>query len=244
MRLQKYLALAGVASRRRAEELIAQGRVSVNGTVVRQMGQQVDSGDTVCFDGKPVAVQMRKRYIMLNKPFGVMTTMDDPQGRPTVAQLTQEITERIVPVGRLDFETEGLLLLTNDGELVNRLTHPRYHVEKTYYARIGGQISDKELDRLARGVDLPDGYHSAPAKLRAVTREHTETIVEVVVSEGHNRLVRQLFEAAGKHLIGLRRERIGTLSLGGLQSGRWRHLTPGEVQYLKQLTGMRDEIGK
>ncbi len=187
---------------------------------------------------------MRKRYIMLNKPFGVMTTMDDPQGRPTVAQLTQEITERIVPVGRLDFETEGLLLLTNDGELVNRLTHPRYHVEKTYYARIGGQISDKELDRLARGVDLPDGYHSAPAKLRAVTREHTETIVEVVVSEGHNRLVRQLFEAAGKHLIGLRRERIGTLSLGGLQSGRWRHLTLGEVQYLKQLTGMRDEMGK
>ena len=128
MRLQKYLALAGVASRRRAEELIAQGRVSVNGTVVRQMGQQVDSGDTVCFDGKPVAVQMRKRYIMLNKPFGVMTTMDDPQGRPTVAQLTQEITERIVPVGRLDFETEGLLLLTNDGELFNRMKTPRYLV--------------------------------------------------------------------------------------------------------------------
>lgn len=240
MRLQKYLAQAGIASRRKSEELIAKGRVSVNGQVVRQMGVEVTEADQVCFDGKPVALSVRKRYIMLNKPFGVMTTMNDPEGRDTVAALIQDLPERVVPVGRLDFETEGMLLLTNDGELVNRLTHPRYHVEKTYYARIGGQISDKELERLSRGVDLPDGHHSAPAKLRAVLREHTETVVEVVVYEGHNRLVRQLFESAGKRVVGLYRERIGTLTLGGLASGRWRHLTAGEVQYLKQLTGMKD----
>ncbi|MBE5761997.1 MAG: rRNA pseudouridine synthase [Clostridiales bacterium] len=238
MRLQKYMAMSGVASRRKSEELIKEGRVSVNGNIIREMGVEVSDNDIVCFDGKPIRQEMRKRYIMLNKPVGYMTTMSDPQGRDTVAKLVSEISERVYPVGRLDYETEGMLLMTNDGELANRLTHPRYEIEKTYYARIGGTLSEDDVRQMTSGMTLPDGHKAAPAKVKVLERAGSTTLVEVTVHEGHNRIIRQMFEKLDKNLLGLRRERIGQLSLGGLPMGRWKHLSPGEVKYLLHITGL------
>lgn len=238
IRLQKYLADAGVASRRKCEEYIRAGRVQVNGVAVTEMGTKVSDSDEICFDGRPVRPARRAVYIMLNKPTGVVTTMSDPEGRPTVAALVGELNQRVFPVGRLDYDTEGLLLLTNDGELANRLTHPRYSIDKQYYARIAGHISEDGVRRLTRGVVLDDGYKTAESKVRVTERLKDTSLVEVTVHEGHNRLVRRMFEAIGLKVTSLRRERIGSLSLSGLAVGRWRHLTPGEVKYLKFVTGM------
>jgi len=237
MRLQKYLAQAGVGSRRKCEEYIKAGRVSVDGRVVREMGVDVADDARVSFDGEAVRLQKRMRYIMLNKPMGVVTTLSDPQGRETVVDLIQDISERIYPVGRLDYDTEGLLLLTNDGELANRLTHPRYNIEKQYRAKISGTLSEGDVDKLKAGVRLDDGHKCAPCKVHLSEKDANTSVYTVVIHEGHNRLVRRMFEAVGKRVFALKREKIGNLSLGGLPVGRWRHLSDSEVAYLKRITG-------
>ena len=167
MRLQKYMADCGVASRRKCEEYIAAGRVTVNGSVVTEMGVQVEETDDVWFDGKPIAPEKRRQYIMLNKPQGVVTTLSDPQGRKTVRDLITDIPERIYPVGRLDYDTEGLLLLTNDGELMQNITHPSKEVEKLYVVRVRGVLTEQALGRLESGVTLDDGHRTAPSGMNS-----------------------------------------------------------------------------
>ena len=238
MRLQKYLAMAGVGSRRACERYIQDGRVHVNGRLVTQMGQEVEDEDEVFFDGKPVQRPKKKIYMMLNKPVGVLTSMSDPQGRATINELVEDQKERFFPVGRLDYETEGMLLLTNDGELAYRLTHPKFHVEKQYRVEIGGSLSQSEINQIRRGMVLKDGYRAKPALVSGVEGRKGYTSLRIAVTEGHNRLVRQIFESLGKRVLTLKRERIGTLKLGGLPLGRWRYLTEGEVNYLRSITKM------
>ena len=238
MRLQKYMAECGVASRRRCEEYIAAGRVAVNGAVVTEMGVQVEEGDAVTFDGAPIQPERKKQYILLNKPQGVVTTLSDPQGRKTVRDLIPDIHERIFPVGRLDYETEGLLLLTNDGELMQNLTHPSHEVEKLYVVRVRGQLTEQALGRLECGVTLDDGHRTAPARVTLLPDDPAhmgQKNLTIAVHEGHNRLVRRMFEAVGTQVVYLRRERIGSLSLGHLKPGAWRHLSEKEIAYLRAL---------
>lgn len=240
MRLQKYMADCGVASRRKCEEYIAAGRVTVNGSVVTEMGVQVEETDDVWFDGKPIAPEKRRQYIMLNKPQGVVTTLSDPQGRKTVRDLITDIPERIYPVGRLDYDTEGLLLLTNDGELMQNITHPSKEVEKLYVVRVRGVLTEQALGRLESGVTLDDGHRTSPAKVTLLPDDPAhmgQKNLTIAVHEGHNRLVRRMFQAVGTQVVYLRRERIGTLNLGHLKVGTWRHLSEKEVEYLRQLGG-------
>ena len=240
MRLQKYMADCGVASRRKCEEYIAAGRVTVNGSVVTEMGVQVEETDDVWFDGKPIAPEKRQQYIMLNKPQGVVTTLSDPQGRKTVRDLIKDIPERIYPVGRLDYDTEGLLLLTNDGELMQNITHPSKEVEKLYVVRVRGVLTEQALGRLESGVTLDDGHRTSPAKVTLLPDDPAhmgQKNLTIAVHEGHNRLVRRMFQAVGTQVVYLRRERIGTLNLGHLKVGTWRHLSEKEVEYLRQLGG-------
>ena len=240
MRLQKYMAECGVASRRKCEEYIAAGRVEVNGVTVTEMGIQVEENDVVLFDGKPIQPEKRQQYIMLNKPQGVVTTLSDPQGRKTVRDLITDIPERIYPVGRLDYDTEGLLLLTNDGELMQNITHPSKEVEKLYVVRVRGQLTEQALGRLESGVTLDDGHRTSPAKVTLLPDDPAhmgQKNLTIAVHEGHNRLVRRMFQAVGTQVVYLRRERIGTLSLGHLKVGTWRHLSEKEVEYLRALGG-------
>jgi len=240
MRLQKYMAECGVASRRKCEEYIAAGRVEVNGVTVTEMGVQVEENDVVLFDGKPIQPEKRQQYIMLNKPQGVVTTLSDPQGRKTVRDLITDIPERIYPVGRLDYDTEGLLLLTNDGELMQNITHPSKEVEKLYVVRVRGQLTEQALGRLESGVTLDDGHRTSPAKVTLLPDDPAhmgQKNLTIAVHEGHNRLVRRMFQAVGTQVVYLRRERIGTLSLGHLKVGTWRHLSEKEVEYLRALGG-------
>src|SRR4051812_2777654 len=210
-RLQKILSAAGVASRRLSEELILQGRVSVNGETVRELGTKADPAtDEIKVDGRRIKTAQRKRYVLLNKPRGYITTRSDPQGRPTVMDLLQGVKEYVYPVGRLDYDSEGLLLLTNDGELATRLAHPRHEVDKVYQARVRGVPDDHVLDRLAKGVTI-DGRRTAPARVRAsepIVRESGEhTIVELTIHEGRQRQVRKMFEAVGHPVVRLKRVR-------------------------------------
>lgn len=243
MRLQKYMAECGVASRRKCEEYIAAGRVEVNGVTVTEMGVQVEETDVVCFDGTPIQPEKRHQYIMLNKPQGVVTTLSDPQGRKTVRDLITDIPERIYPVGRLDYDTEGLLLLTNDGELMQNITHPSKEVEKLYVVRVRGQLTEQALGRLENGVTLDDGHHTAPARVTLLPDDPAhmgQKNLTIAVHEGHNRLVRRMFQAVGTQVVYLRRERIGSLSLGHMKVGTWRHLSEKEVEYLRALGGREE----
>jgi 23S rRNA pseudouridine2605 synthase len=226
VRLNKYLAWAGVASRRAADELIARGRVSVNGAVVRALGTLVVPGDRVEVDGAPVQPLERRTYAVLHKPAGVVTTMRDPEGRRTIAQLLPP-GPRIVPVGRLDYDTSGVLLLTNDGDLANRLLHPRFGVEKTYRAVICGRLSAVEVQHINRGVVLDD-FRASGAQLRVVSVRRDHCIVDITIHEGRNRQVRRMFEALGHPVERLARLRFGPISLGDLPSGHTRQLTKKE----------------
>jgi 23S rRNA pseudouridine2605 synthase len=218
VRLAKYLAHGGVASRRKAEEIVAAGRVTVAGEVVTDPARDVDAGDDVRVDGKPVAAERREVWAV-NKPAGVVSTAREPGGRPAVVDLVQT-GARLYPVGRLDADTTGLLLLTNDGELANALTHPRYEVPKTYRARLRDPIRDPELERLRSGVDLEDGP-TAPTQARRLG----EREIEIVLREGRNRQVRRMVEAVGNRVTALRRIRFGPLELGGLKEGEARLLS-------------------
>jgi len=226
MRLNAYLARAGVASRRKADELIKAGRVTVNGEP-GQLNTFVASADRVAVDGREVAKQ-RLAHILLHKPAGVVTTASDPQGRPTVVDLVPH-EPRVVPVGRLDADTTGALLLTNDGELAHRLAHPRYGVEKTYVADVGGTPSDETLTRLEGGVELDDGP-TAPARARRLGPHR----VELTIHEGRNRQVRRMLEAVGHPVAQLHRSVYAGLTLEGLEPGAWRELEPSEVERLRR----------
>lgn len=235
-RLQKVLAHAGVGSRRAVEEMIAGGRVTVNGEIAI-LGRRVDTQkDEVQVDGSTVPLRADLEYLLLNKPEGVVTTADDEAGRETVLDLV-EAANRVWPVGRLDIATEGALLITNDGELTHRLTHPRYHVGKTYVAEVTGPVGAGALKRLTRGVELEDGP-AAPAEVQLLERGSKRSLVELTIGQGRNRQVRRMMEAVGHPVISLVRTAIGPLRLGRLKPGTYRRLTPDEVRDLYRACGL------
>ncbi|GAB7386218.1 23S rRNA pseudouridine(2605) synthase RluB [Bacillaceae bacterium] len=234
-RLQKVLAHAGVASRRKCEALILQGRVKVNGKTIRELGVKVNpETDVIEVDGREIRSE-RKVYLLLYKPAGVITSVKDPRGRRVVTDLVK-VKERVYPVGRLDYDTEGLLLLTNDGELAHRLAHPRHQIDKVYHAVVRGVPSPEKIRQLAEGIELEDG-RTAPGKARLldVFSNDRRSLLEIVIHEGRNRQVRRMCEAIGHPVIQLRRVAVGFLTLEGLRPGQYRHLTPAEVDRLKKL---------
>lgn len=231
-RLQKFLARAGVASRRKAEEYIAQGRVMVDGRRVEQPGTCIDPArQSVTFDGRPVTLPQRTVTVLLNKPAGYVTTMADPQGRPIVSSLVNLPGLRLFPVGRLDLETEGALLLTNDGELAQRILHPSNEIKRTYLARVQGRPSPEALDSLRRGIIL-EGRHTWPARIKLVGRHPDGTTLEIMIHEGRKRQVRNMFAAINHPVLYLKRVAYGRLRLGNLALGAYRELSPAELQIL------------
>jgi 23S rRNA pseudouridine2605 synthase len=232
-RLQKIISAAGITSRRASEELILAGRVTVNGTVVTELGSKADPAkDTITVDGKPVTIASKKLYILLYKPVGYMTTMDDPEGRPLVTDLLKKIGERVYPVGRLDYNTEGLLLLTSDGEWANHLMHPRHEVEKEYHVRVRGKVHKSQLDQLAGGVNI-DERKTASATARMIKEGEQNDWFSLIIHEGRNRQVRRMCEAVSLSVVRLRRVRYGVLTLGTLKPGEFRYLTEAEVSGLR-----------
>ena len=234
MRLNAYLARAGVASRRGSDDLIKAGRVRVN-DLPGELNTYVHSGDRVEVDGEEVTPQ-GLRYVLLNKPAGTVTTARDPQGRPTVVELVEEIPERVVPVGRLDADTTGALLLTNDGPLAHRLAHPRYGVEKVYEVEVEGEPDDAVLEQLADGVELDDGP-TAPANVRRLGPAK----LELTLHEGRKHQVKRMSEAVGHPVRRLHRSRYAGLTVEGLEPGAWRELEPGEVARLQSLSGSTEK---
>lgn len=231
MRLQKFLAHAGVASRRAAEELIVRGKVRVNGKIVRELGTIVSAADKVDVSGAPVRLQTQTAYVVMHKPVNVMTTMRDPQGRRTVADLLPKGLPRIVPVGRLDYDTSGVLLFTNDGELANVLMHPKFGVEKTYRAIVKGRLMPEEIKRLQSGVMLEE-FRAAGAQVKVVAARRDTSVLDISVHEGKNRQVRRMFEAVGHPVLALARLRFGPLRLGDLPPGQTRSVTEKELAQL------------
>lgn len=234
MRLQKYLADCGVASRRSAEKLIQDGKVMLNGQTVTQMGVQVEPGDEVRVAGEVVRPETEKHYLIYHKPMGEVTTAQDPEGRPTVMDKFRDYPARLYPVGRLDYDSEGLLLLTNDGELTQNLLHPSREVDKVYLAKVSNVLSLDAVRRLRQGVMVGD-HMTSPAKVRIIRQEAFATVVLVSIHEGRNRQVRQMFQAVGHQVVLLRRVQFGPIQLGDLGRGQWRHLTKEEITKLKGL---------
>ena len=234
VRLQKYIAMSGAASRRAAEQLISEGRVTVNGEKIMEQGVKVEIGaDKVALDGEQLKVKNKKYYIMLNKPEGYVTTVNDQFDRPTVIDLIKTDLKdvRLFPVGRLDYDTEGLLLLTNDGDFTYRVTHPKFNTDKTYIALLKGGISVKGLNMLRSGVKIDD-YKTSPAEVEIIDAAEGYVTARITIHEGRNRQVRKMFEAVGSKVVGLRRIKIGKVELGTLPLGRWRYLTSHEINYL------------
>lgn len=235
VRLQKYIAMSGIASRRAAETLIEEGRVEVNGEKITEQGVKIEIGaDSVSVDGKPIKLKNKKYYIMLNKPVGYVSTAKDQFDRPTVVDLIKKDLDdvRIFPVGRLDYDTEGLLLLTNDGDFTYKVTHPKFHMDKTYIATIKGGITISGINKIRRGVYIDDNFKTSPAQAEILDAVDGHTFIKITIHEGKNRQVRKMFEAVGCKVVGLKRIQIGTVELGNLPVGRWRHLTSHEVSYL------------
>ena len=233
MRLQKYLALCNVASRRASEELILQGRVSVNGSVVTELGTKVSGSDKVAVDGRAVKSKNTNVYTMRNKPRGCVTTVNDERGRKTVMEYVADVSERIYPVGRLDYNTEGLLILTNDGDFTYAVTHPKNEKEKVYEALVSGIMLHGATDKLERGVFI-DGKRTAPAKVEVKEHRRNTTVVEITIHDGRNRQVRKMCEAVGHEVLALKRTSIAGVELGKLAEGKWRHLTEVEINKLKR----------
>jgi 23S rRNA pseudouridine2605 synthase len=231
-RLQKILSQAGVASRRKAEEIIKQGRVAVDGRVVTAMGLQVDPDcQIITLDGKPLTPAEKKISILLNKPKGYVTTMRDPQGRPIVTSLLDNMTARVFPVGRLDLNTEGALILTNDGDLAQKIQHPSFEVNKTYEARVFGRPNKAKLKKLEEGIEL-EGGKTWPARIEILQRYAHETILKITIHEGKKRQVRKMFAAIGHRVLDLKRTAYGRLELGGLPSGKYRVLNDRDLALL------------
>jgi 23S rRNA pseudouridine2605 synthase len=234
VRLSKYLADAGIASRRKSEKLISDGRVKVNGEIVREQGRLINPDlDMVEIDGTKVQAQ-DKIYLMLNKPAGYLSSTFDPQGRPTVMELLKGIKGRLYPVGRLDLDTRGLLLLSNDGDFTNLIIHPRYHIEKKYQAQVEGLITPEAVETLTRGVHLEDGP-TAPARVKVLKCERGSTLIEIVIHEGRKRQVKRMLAAVGFPVISLSRIALAFLTLEDLPEGQYRPLQPDEVDGLREL---------
>jgi 23S rRNA pseudouridine2605 synthase len=237
-RLQKLIAAAGIASRRHAEELITSGVVTVNGKVVTELGTKADPDtDHIKVRGKLINLSIERRekvYVLLNKPKGYLSSVSDPEGRPTIVELLPASLGRLYPVGRLDFNTEGLLLLTNDGDFTNFITAARNKVEKIYEAKVKGLPEEKAIERLRRGVTLEDGTRTAPAKIRRVGETEHNAWYEIVLHEGKNQQIRRMFELIGHSVIKLRRSQIGSLRDDALKPKHWRKLSPDEVKLLMQ----------
>ncbi|PWL98392.1 MAG: pseudouridine synthase [Clostridiales bacterium] len=233
MRLQKYLSEQGILSRRAAEEEIRRGKITVNGSPA-VLGMKIDPGrDTVLYRGKKVGAPRRHVYLMLNKPRGYVTTMHDEEGRPCVAQLVADVGTRVYPVGRLDFDSEGLLLFTNDGELANKLTHPRYHKSKVYHVKLRGEVSAEKIAALSRPMEI-DGYLTKPTHTTVVTRKEDFTVLAMELFEGRNRQIRKMCESLGLVILSLKRISVGEVKLGNLTPGKWRYLTRSQVESLKK----------
>ena len=232
MRINKYIAHAGVASRRKAEELIKQGLVTLNGQMVTELATTVKSGDRVEVEGQPIYNE-EKVYYLLNKPRGVISSVRDDKGRQTVVDLLPEVKERIYPVGRLDWDTSGLLILTNDGDFTDKMLHPRHEIDKVYVARVKGLASKDNLRPLTKGIVI-DGKKTQPARYRIVKtdREKNRSVVELTIHEGRNHQVKKMFEAVGLMVDKLSRTRFGTLDLSGLNSGEARRLNKKEISQL------------
>lgn len=235
MRLQKYIASCGIASRRKAEEMIADGRVEVNGKIVMEMGIKVDpKKDKVKVDGKFIRKEKEKVYIMLNKPIGYITSLKDEEGRRIVTDLIEGVDERIFPVGRLDADTTGLLLLTNDGDITYKLTHPSYEIVKKYIAIVEGVPNRMELEKFRNGMML-DGRLTAKASVKIAKRYEDEAILEIEIHEGRNRQVKKMCEMINHPVKKLKRVSLGEIELGGMETGNWRYLDEEEMEYLNSL---------
>lgn len=234
VRLQKYIADAGVCSRRAAEKLIEEGRVTVNGKPTH-LGQKVTGNEKICVDGEPIKLRRETVYLMLYKPRGYVTTSSDEMGRKCVIDLLGSVSQRVYPIGRLDKDSEGLLLLTNDGELANRLMHPRHHIGKTYRTIVSGNVTRDQIVSLTNGVVLDDGYKTRTADVEVLRAKEDRTVLSITIYEGKNRQIRRMCEAVGLQVLRLKRERIGTLSIGTLRAGQYRKLSEKEIEYLKTL---------
>ena len=232
IRLQKFLADAGVSSRRKCEELILQGRVQVNGKTVTEPGTKVAGSEEIKVDGKVIRSGQKKVYILLNKPTGYISSVKDQFSRKTVIDLVSGIKERIYPVGRLDYDTSGLIILTNDGEFANMLMHPRNEVEKVYVAEVQGRLSADDVKRLENGLDIGD-HVTSPARVKIIGESAGRSVVEIAIHEGKNRQVRRMFEAVGHPVMRLKRTSIGGITDRGLEVGKWRHLSEAEIEMLR-----------
>ena len=238
IRLNKYLAQRGAASRREADRMIQEGRVAVNGRVVEDLGHKIDDGrDRVAVDNRKIKPGRELVYMMLNKPKGFLVTLADPLGRATIKNLIPSLPDGVNPVGRLDKDSEGLLLLTNDGEMANRLTHPRYEVRKTYIVCVEGRISPEEIDKLEKGVHI-DGGLTAPAKVKVLESRPQSSVLQIEIHEGRKREVRQMCESVGHEVVRLTRVSFAGLRLETLLNGQWRFLKKEEVHRLKRLAGL------
>jgi len=231
MRINKYIAQAGIASRRKADELIAAGNVKVNGAVLKEPGYDVEEGDVVEVNGRRIESQEKKVYILLNKPLGYVTTVSDDKERLTVMDLVKDVDARIFPVGRLDYNTSGMLIMTNDGDFAYKLTHPKHELTKTYRARVAGILSTEKVWKLRNGVDI-GGFVTSKARVDVVKGLPKSTIVDITIHEGKNRQVRKMFKAVGNNVQELERIAIGDIRLGRLAEGHYRKLTREEVEYL------------
>ncbi|WP_455542119.1 pseudouridine synthase [Intestinibacter sp.] len=237
MRINKYIALCGVTSRRKAEELILAGKVKVNDEIITELSYQVDEeNDVVKVDNKVIKEENKLVYILLNKPEGYITTVKDQFDRPSVLDLVTDIKERVYPIGRLDYETSGLLLLTNDGDLTYKLTHPKHEIDKTYVARVKGKLTDDEIKIFKKGLKIED-YVTAPAKLKVIKydEQRDTSLLEIKIHEGKNRQVRKMCKAINHPVLRLRRTAMGKIRVGDCEIGKYRYLTDDEVKYLKSI---------
>ena len=232
MRINKYISQAGVASRRKADALVESGAVKVNGQVMRTVGYEVLEDDVVEVGGTTLSSKNKKVYYLVNKPIGYITSSKDERDRPTVMELVKDIDARLFPVGRLDYNTSGLLIMTNDGDLSYHLTHPKHHVYKTYRALVSGVVSNEKVAKLRKGVDI-GGFITAPAKVAVIKGTTSSSLVEISIREGKNRQVRKMFKAVGNPVQNLERVAIGELKIGHLKEGHYRKLSKEEVEYLK-----------
>lgn len=232
MRINKYIAQAGIASRRKADELIQNGNVKVNGAVLKEPGYEVKPDDKVEVNGNLIVSSQKMEYVLINKPLGMVTTVSDDRDRATVMDVVADIDARLFPVGRLDYNTSGALIMTNDGDLAYRLTHPKHEVYKTYRARVAGVLSAEKVSRLRKGVDI-GGFVTSPARVNIIRGTKNSTIVEISIHEGKNRQVRKMFKAVGNPVQELTRIAIGDIYLGHLKEGHYRKLSREEIEYLK-----------
>ena len=235
MRLNKFMAGAGVASRRKCDDIILEGRVKVNARVIKKLGVQIDpNNDIVTVDDRPIRIRGPFVYLMMNKPTGVVTTVSDPQGRDTVMDYLPKMDKRLFPIGRLDYNTSGLLLMTNDGDVSQKLMHPSFELSKVYEATIIGELDKDAVERLRSGVDI-GGFVTSPSTVKLLKKQGQEATYMVIIHEGKNRQVRRMFEAVDSKVIRLRRVALGALKLGELQEGECRMLTEQEIEYLQSL---------